>query len=114
MSPSSENRDAFVDDIPTTQQAQEKETKNDGENEKGEQRNGKELMNLKSTTWDHFTMDAPNLNTGDSSSTFITWSFNQEISRKYCARIIIPNEFPFKTIEHEGFQNFVNMLQPQF
>ena len=170
-SPSSENGDAFADGIPTMQQAQEQETKNDGEKEKGEtekgeKRKGKELLNLKSTAWNHFTKDAPNseyancnyctraikcpskhgtsslhnhLNrckkypynhdkkqkllifqnqasaqdTGDISS-FVTWSFNQEISRKYCARMVILDELPFKTVEHEGFRDFVNMLQPQF
>ncbi|GJX18977.1 zinc finger BED domain-containing protein RICESLEEPER 2-like protein [Tanacetum coccineum] len=166
-SPSSENGDAFTDDMPTTEQVQEKETKNDGEKGKGEKRKGKEPVNLKSTVWDHFTRDAPNSeyancnyctraikcpsknetsslhnhlsrckkypynhdkkqkllvfqnqssvqDTGDSSSTFVTWSFNQEISRKYCARMIILDELPFKTVEHEGFRDFVNMLQPQF
>ncbi|GKA58321.1 hypothetical protein Tco_0757509 [Tanacetum coccineum] len=46
-SPLSENRDVFVDDIPTTEQAQEQETKNDGEKNKGEKRKGKAPMNLK-------------------------------------------------------------------
>nr|GEW82568.1 hypothetical protein [Tanacetum cinerariifolium] len=59
-SPSSENEDAFINFIPTMQQSQERETKNEGEKEKGEKRKGKELVNLKSTAWDHFTRDALN------------------------------------------------------
>nr|GEV59161.1 zinc finger BED domain-containing protein RICESLEEPER 2-like [Tanacetum cinerariifolium] len=39
---------------------------------------------------------------------------NDEISRKYCARMIIFDELPFNTIEHEGFHDYVKMLQPQF
>lgn len=52
--------------------------------------------------------------TGDSTSTFVTWTFDQAMCRKYCARMVILDELPFKTVEHEGFREFVNMLQPQF
>ncbi|GKA58320.1 zinc finger BED domain-containing protein DAYSLEEPER-like protein, partial [Tanacetum coccineum] len=79
-SPSDENGNAFADDIPTTEQAQEQETKNDDDKEKGEKRKGKEHLHFK----------------------------------KVLARMIILDELPFKTIEHEGFRDFVNMLQPQF
>nr|GEU93202.1 hypothetical protein [Tanacetum cinerariifolium] len=54
VSPSSDNGDAFADDIPIMQQAQDPKTKHDGEKEKGEKRRGKEPANLKSTAWDHF------------------------------------------------------------
>lgn len=52
--------------------------------------------------------------TGDSNSTFMTWKFDQAMCRKYLARMIILDEMPFRTVEHEGFRDFVNMLQPQF
>ena len=47
-------------------------------------------------------------------STFVPWKFDQATCRFFCARMIIIDELPFKTVEHEGFRDFVNNLQPQF
>nr|KAJ0194742.1 hypothetical protein LSAT_V11C700367090 [Lactuca sativa] len=51
---------------------------------------------------------------GETVSTFVPWKFDQTKCRYLCARMIIIDELPFKTIEHEGFRDLVNMLQPQF
>nr|KAJ0207661.1 hypothetical protein LSAT_V11C500232740 [Lactuca sativa] len=51
---------------------------------------------------------------GESISTFVLWKFDQTKCRYLCARIIIIDELPFKTVEHEGFRDLLNMLQPQF
>nr|KAJ0216304.1 hypothetical protein LSAT_V11C300142670 [Lactuca sativa] len=51
---------------------------------------------------------------GESVSTFVPWKFDQAKCRYLCARMIIIDELPFKTVEHEGFRDLLNMLQPQF
>ena len=36
------------------------------------------------------------------------------MSREALARMIIVDELPFKFVEHEGFRNYSNVLQPRF
>ncbi|KAH6764482.1 hypothetical protein C2S51_015731 [Perilla frutescens var. frutescens] len=43
-----------------------------------------------------------------------TYTFDQENSRQQLARMIILHEYPMNMVEHEGFINFVNSIQPLF
>ncbi|XVF31814.1 hypothetical protein REPUB_Repub17cG0025900 [Reevesia pubescens] len=47
-------------------------------------------------------------------SSLVNWKFDQEIFRKYCARMIIMDELPFRVVEHERFKDFCSAMQPQF
>lgn len=49
---------------------------------------------------------------GETISTFVPWKFDQTKCRYLCARMIIIDELPFKTVDHEGFRDLVNMSQP--
>ncbi|GER43052.1 BED zinc finger [Striga asiatica] len=42
------------------------------------------------------------------------YSFDQELSRKELAKMIIKHEYPLKMVEHEGFKNFAKSLNPCF
>ena len=44
----------------------------------------------------------------------LTWSFDKEECRKFLTRIIIIDELSFKHVEHEGFKDFCNVMQPKF
>lgn len=48
---------------------------------------------------------------GSSSS---PWKFDQNASKKELAIMFILDGLPFKFVEHEGFQRFVNRIQPKF
>lgn len=49
-----------------------------------------------------------------SETTINIWKFDQELSRKTLAKMIIVDELPFSFVEGEGFRYFVTMTQPQF
>lgn len=42
------------------------------------------------------------------------WKFDQELCRKYLARMIILDELSFKHVEHQGFRDFIHVLQRLF
>ncbi|KAL4192981.1 hypothetical protein AMTRI_Chr06g174610 [Amborella trichopoda] len=43
-----------------------------------------------------------------------TFKFDQEISRKALAKMIITHGYPFCMVEHPAFREFVKNLQPKF
>ncbi|PON49761.1 Ribonuclease H-like domain containing protein [Parasponia andersonii] len=43
-----------------------------------------------------------------------TYDFNPKISRKKLAHIIILHEYPISMVDHEGFREYSNSLQPLF
>ena len=51
---------------------------------------------------------------GANSSSLIAISYNESMCRESLARMIIVDELPFKFVEHEGFKNYSNVLQPRF
>ncbi|KAL6620157.1 hypothetical protein ACP70R_035296 [Stipagrostis hirtigluma subsp. patula] len=42
------------------------------------------------------------------------WSFNQDVSRRELARMIVLHELPFSIVEYDGFRRFVSSLNPMF
>ncbi|KAL6870640.1 hypothetical protein ACP4OV_014488 [Aristida adscensionis] len=42
------------------------------------------------------------------------WSFNQDVSRRELARMIVLHELPFAIVEYDGFRRFVSSLNPMF
>ncbi|XP_073016174.1 zinc finger BED domain-containing protein RICESLEEPER 2-like [Primulina eburnea] len=42
------------------------------------------------------------------------WKYDQELSRKALAKMIIVDELPFSFVEGEGFRYFMTVTQPQF
>ena len=52
----------------------------------------------------------PNDNTTDIKS----WNFDQELSKRDLARMVILHEYPFALVDHAGFREFVRNLQPLF
>ncbi|XP_023752447.2 zinc finger BED domain-containing protein RICESLEEPER 2-like [Lactuca sativa] len=51
---------------------------------------------------------------GETVSTFVPCKFDQTKCRYLCDRMIIIDELPFRTVEHEGFRDLVKILQQQF
>jgi hypothetical protein len=47
-------------------------------------------------------------------NTLSNWKFDQEVSRRALAEMIILDELPFSFIENEGFRHFCESLQPKF
>ncbi|KAH6804523.1 hypothetical protein C2S51_032770 [Perilla frutescens var. frutescens] len=50
----------------------------------------------------------------DGSTLLGTYTFDQENSRQQLAKMIILHEYPLNMVDHEGFKNFVNSIQPLF
>ncbi|XP_062114445.1 zinc finger BED domain-containing protein RICESLEEPER 2-like [Humulus lupulus] len=50
----------------------------------------------------------------DGGTSLGTYTFDQEYSRQQLAGMIILHEYPLNMVEHEGFRNFVNSIQPLF
>ncbi|KAL6644200.1 hypothetical protein ACP70R_015808 [Stipagrostis hirtigluma subsp. patula] len=42
------------------------------------------------------------------------WSFNQDVSRRELARMIILHELPFSIVDYDGFRRFASSLNPHF
>nr|XP_019707766.1 zinc finger BED domain-containing protein RICESLEEPER 1-like [Elaeis guineensis] len=63
-----------------------------------------------------FINEPLNLEEGSNSGSpsLLAWQFDQKTGRRYLARMIILDEMLFKTVEHRGFRDFLNVLQPKF
>ena len=51
---------------------------------------------------------------GANSNSLIIVSYNESMCREALVRMIIVDKLPFKFVEHKGFRNYSNVLQPRF
>ncbi|XP_047314009.1 zinc finger BED domain-containing protein RICESLEEPER 3-like [Impatiens glandulifera] len=50
----------------------------------------------------------------DGITKIVNMTFDQDVSRKKLARMIIRHDYPLSIVDHEGFRDFVNSIQPLF